>query len=345
MSVLRPEDPRYAEAAIVLLNQSIQSFRGTLDTPITTENCEARLGTSLVINYVAWTELGFLEGQKILEDPEAGGLDLSGDLLFLLGSGVRSVFFSAFPIFQEHDSPFIKAGQYHPCDHLQAEADARGTNWREIMRRLLYKYDDPRYQGCPSRASSPSNHGSAPSLYDMDLDMSTSASPESISTPPAAASPSTPASDLTASCGREPTLYEEHYLQRVIERTNDTARCYRMAMDGLTARTLYERISQRLSVLISFIPEDGSEMEPLPEARQLDIERYCFSFPTLCIGAFRPLILGNDSRALLILYHTYRVANQLLRLRKTWWAVERAATMERLTLAELKSRGLSVDLF
>ncbi|KAH8903033.1 hypothetical protein BR93DRAFT_931470 [Coniochaeta sp. PMI_546] len=344
-SVLQPQDPRYAEAAILLLNQSTQSFRGTLDAPITTDNCEARLGTSVLINYVAWTELGFLEGQRILADPDAGGLDMSMDLLFLLGSGVRQVFFSAFPIFKERDSPFIKVGRYHPCDNLQEEADKRGTDWRGIMKRLIRLYDDPRYQSSPTQPPSPSTHGSSPGPYELNLDMSPGLSPAACASSSAAASPAAPVPEWTESCGRAPTSYEDHYLQRVIERTNDSARSMRYFLDGLTARTIYERIAQRLSVLISLIPEDGAEMVPLPEARHLDIERYCFSFPTLCIGPFLPLILENDSRALVVLYHTYRAANRLLRFEKTWWAVERAATMEKLTLAELKARGLSADLF
>ncbi|KAB5566725.1 hypothetical protein GE09DRAFT_1218982 [Coniochaeta sp. 2T2.1] len=358
MSVLRPQDPRYAEAAIVLLNQSIQSFRGTLDTPITMDNCESRLGTSILINYMAWTELGFLDGQLITADPRAGGLDMSMDLLFLLGSGVRQVFFGAFPLFKEHDSPFVKIGEYHPCDNLEQEADRRGSNWREIMTRMFLKFDDPSYQGSPQRPPPPaSRQGSSPSIYDdMDLEMSSTdhSSPEAYS----AASPSpyvwTPAPPTPgqepgepswqSSCGKETVSYAEHYLQRVMERTNNPARSLRYHLDGLRGRTIYERITQRLSVLLSFIPEDGSEVEPLPEERLLDIERYFFSFPTLCFGPFLPLILENDSRALVVLHHTYRAANRLLRFEKTWWAAERSRVMESLTLAELKARGLSADI-
>ncbi|KAB5583205.1 hypothetical protein GE09DRAFT_948325 [Coniochaeta sp. 2T2.1] len=335
MYVLRPQDPSYAEAAIVLLNQSIQSFRGTLDTPITMENCESRLGTSLLINYMAWTELGFLEGQLITADTPAGGLDMSMDLLFLLGSGVRQVF-SAFPLFKEHESPFIKIGEYHPCDNLEKEADRRGSNWREIMTRMFFKFDDPNYQGSTNRPPPPgSRQGSSPSIYDdMDLEMSSTdqSSPEAY----CAASPSP--------CGKETVSYAEHYLQRVMERTNNPARSLRYHLDGLTDRTIYERITQRLSVLLSFIPEDGSEVAPLPEERLLDIERYFFSFPTLCFGPFLPLILENDLRALVVLHHTYRAANRLLRFEKTWWAAERSRVMEKLTLAELKARGLSADI-
>ncbi|OIW25331.1 hypothetical protein CONLIGDRAFT_648368 [Coniochaeta ligniaria NRRL 30616] len=361
MSVLRPQYPRYAEAAIVLLNKSIQSFRGTLDTPITHDNCEARLGTSTLINYIMWTELGFLEGQSILTDPEAGGLDMSKDLLFLLGSGVRQVFYSAFPIFKEHDSPFIAVGKYHPCDNLQEEADKRGTKWREIMRRLIYLFDDPSYQGSPNQPPSPSTQEASPSPCVMDLDTSAFQSPETHSSSSAAASPSGPVSEWTESCNEDylqriiertkgpvsgcTASCDEDYLQRIIERTDNSARSTRYILDSRTARSIYERISQRLAVLVSFIPEDGSEMVPLPVERQLDIERYCFSFPTLCIGPFLPLILENDSRALVVLYHTYRAANRLLPFDKTWWAVERAATMEKLTLVELKARGLSADLY
>ena len=358
MSVLRPQDPRYAEAAIVLLNQSIQSFRGTLDTPITKDNCESRLGTSVLINYMTWTELGFLEGQPIMADPKLGGLDMSMDLLFLLGSGIRQVFFSAWPLFQQCDSPCLKIAEYHPCDNLEKEADRRGSNWRETMKRLCLKFDDPSYQGSPQRPAAPQScQGSSPSIYDdLDIEMSSTdpSSPDTHSTAypnPYVWTPPTPTPDQeysepsSHSCCREETVsYAEHYLQRIVERTNNPARRLRYQLDGLTDRTIYERITQRLSVLLSFIPENGEEMIPLPEERCLDIERYFFSFPTLCFGPFLPLILGNDSRALVVLHHTYRAANRLLRFEKTWWAAERSRLMESLTLAELEARGLSADI-
>lgn len=344
MSVLRPQDPRYAEAAILLLNKSIESFRETLDTPLTLDNCEARVGTSFLINYIAWTELGFLEGQKILADSQAGGLDMSMDLLFLLGSGVRQVVYTAIPLLDEHGSPFTKLGQYRPCYHLQVEADKRGTRWREIMKRLLHIFDDPRYQGSPNRASSPSHQSSSPNTNDMemDIDMSPGPSPKPLSTSSAGASPMAP--EWQGSCAKECVTYDDHHIQRIIERIDDPASVLKSYVVELTDRTIYERVSQRLSVLVSFIPDDGSEMVPLSEQRHLDMERYFFSFPTLYFGPFLSLILENDSRALVVMYHSYRAASRLLRFEKTWWAAERAATMEKLTLAELKARGLSADI-
>lgn len=351
MSVLRPQDPRYAEAAIVLLSKSIQSFRETLDTPITGHTCEARLGTSVLINYMAWTDLGFLDGQKIRADPEAGGLDMSTDPLFLLSAGVRQVFFTAFPVFSEHNSPFIKVSQYHPCHHIQAEADRRGTRWREIMKRLLCLFDDPDYQGCPDDCPSSRKQGSSwrhetvsSSTNDLETDLDTSPGPylEPQSASSAGASP-TPEGPRT--CAKECVTYDEHHLQRLIERTNNATIAARYSQDGPTDRAIYERIAQRLSVLLSFIPDDGSEMESLSEARRCDIERYFYTFPiTLCFGPFLPLILENDSRALFLMYHTYRAANLLLRFEKAWWAAERAPIMEKLTLAELKARGLGAGI-
>lgn len=352
MSVLQPQDPQYAEAAIVLLNKSIQSFRENLDTPLTGETCEARLGTSILINYMAWMDLGFLDGQKIVADPEAGGLDMSRDLLFLLSAGVRQVFFTAIPIFREYDSPFVIVSEYHPCGHLQAEADKRGTNWRGIMKRLLNLFDDPDYQGCPSNVSSSGQQGSSPrhrtaspSTNNVGMDLDTSPGPNLEPQPARSASASPLTSEGPRRCKEERVTYDEHYLHRVIKRTDDSMRDGKMRLYSMTERNVWERISQRLAVPLSFIPEDGSEMEPLPEARYRDIERYFyFSFPTLCFGPILSLILDNDSRAVVLMYHTYRAANRLLRFEKTWWAAERGPMMEKLTLAELKARGLGVGI-
>jgi hypothetical protein len=332
ISTLRPQDARYAEAAIVLLNHSIQSFRETLSTPITNENCDARLGTSLLINYMTWTDIGFIEGQSILDNPDAGGLDLSGDLLFCIGSGIRQVFFTAFPLFRDHSSPFVTAAQYHPCHNLETEADRRGTRWREIMIKFLRLWNDPRYNG----SSPPLTDHSPADSSDTNSDGATAWTPS------------------FSESFDEPVCSEEQYVYRVIERTNDPASIVKFAVEGATARDIYERMVQRISVVLSLIPPEGSfgageditdEFAPLSEERLQDVERYFFSFPTLCFDPFLPLVLNGDSRVLVVLYHTYRAATCLLNFERTWWAAERAVTMEKLIFAELRARGLSVDVY
>jgi hypothetical protein len=346
LSILRPQDPRYAEGALVMLNKSIQSYRENLSKPITVENCDARLGTSILINYMAWNDLDFLEGQSILTNPAAGGLDLSGDQLFLLSSGVRQLFFTAYPIFRDHGSIFTTIAHYHPCDHLEEEAERRGTRWREIWKRLTDLFDDPRYTGTSPDDATDQTLSSTGLEYKSLEWYYTNVSGWSLERPCEGRS----AVGLSA--------FDAEYMWYMIKTDGNPALALELAEQGITARAIYDRIAQRLAVLLSLLPSvegqedsslmkddgeslDGTVPATLSEARLRDVERYFFTFPMiLCFGPFLPLILHGDSRALVLLYHTYRAARCLLTSERAWWAGERAVVMEKLILHELEARGL-----
>ncbi|KAH6849745.1 hypothetical protein B0I37DRAFT_427491 [Chaetomium sp. MPI-CAGE-AT-0009] len=57
-------------------------------------------------------------------------LDLSTDRLYFLSTGVRQIFFMAWPLFQTARSAFACAGLLQPCVALEDAVDARGLNWR-----------------------------------------------------------------------------------------------------------------------------------------------------------------------------------------------------------------------
>lgn len=120
MMTLCPDMPCYSRAATRLLNSSLQAFHQILNSPFILKNCYQVLGTSILIHYLCWCNLGFLEGHPALsssspstmemtsddseQDPEEDQsastlppLDLSGDQLFSLSSGVRQVLHVAQP--------------------------------------------------------------------------------------------------------------------------------------------------------------------------------------------------------------------------------------------------------
>lgn len=62
----------------------------------------------------------------------------------------------------------------------------------------------------------------------------------------------------------------------------------------------------------------------------------------LCFGPFLPLISSGDSRALVVLFHIYRVVRILLPTDEFWWCRRRAEVMESAIGDELRARGLEV---
>jgi hypothetical protein len=352
LSVLRPQDPRYAEAAMVMLNRSLSSYRETVPLPLTADNCDSRLGTSVLINYMVWSDLDFLEGQSILTNPTAGGLDLSRDLMFLLSGGVRQVFFSAFPIFQNHGGVFSTIGSYHPCDNLEEEAERRGTNWKDLMQRLIDLFDDPKYVSTSANrdadADPPKSDESLPPIgwYLREVNCLRGSKQRAL--------------ELPYYVGNDIAMGAFHikYMAYLIETLGNTGEAVRLAEKGVSARVIYARIARRLAVLMSLTPfmegnesslvgvanPDGTFPTTLSEERLRDCERYFFTFPMiLCFGPFLPFIFEGDSRALVLLYYTYRAARRLLTSSRTWWAGKRPVVMEKLILCELKSRGLNPD--
>ncbi len=81
-----------------------------------------------------------------------------------------------------------------------------------------------------------------------------------------------------------------------------------------------------------------------PEIRQEDIVRYVLTFAMLCFGPFLNLISTSDSRAMVVLYHFYKVVGALCPTDNEWWCQDRVMVMEAAIREELNARGLNVCL-
>ncbi|OLN83073.1 Sterol uptake control protein 2-like protein 10 [Colletotrichum chlorophyti] len=106
-------------------------------------------------------------------------------------------------------------------------------------------------------------------------------------------------------------------------------------------REAFRLIVGRLAVLLALWKFRDSN--PSPPATG-DLERFALAFPLFCTGAFLDMIVANDSRALLVLYHFYRTFRLLSGARETWWASERCTAMENLIGRELERRCVDVSL-
>lgn len=352
LSILRPDDRRYRHIAMQLLIKSVQLFRKNLSLPITAQNGDALMGTSLMIHYLAWSNIQFLDEQPqvspsgAIDDYKSPGgvLDISQDQLFLLSAGVQQVFKEALPHFWLDQSDFVGIALYSPRNSLEEVARRRDEDPYRFTDAFMRVWDDPRFQTAEittyetsdpyfsAYLSSPKGNGTC--IYqhiktlsnELAVDTSPPFGPQLLNAPPR----NRDELACDAEIPRQPGL-------------GNTA-------PGDNKRPGFERASRRLSLLLSFL--SLAPLPPLPtkphspemNPSQADFERYIFAFPVVASGPFLELALRGDVRTLVILFHFYRAARLLLTARESWWAKERSRVLEGLILGELKARGLGVCL-
>ena len=388
LDYLHPGHPDYHRAKYALLNKALHDYRETLSAPITTDNCDALLGTANLIQYLMWCDLSFMEGQEPppphlpqthththtrTRTPSAPpSLDLSGDRLYFLSTGVRQIFFMAWPLFQTPQSVFNNVGLLQPCVALEDVVDARGLGWQRHLRGFMDLYDNPRYRGGMRSSTTSSSCASVSS--------ETSQSSGSFPATPAAGSASGSGSGQAATASGSAAAYFEGLLQSVSASAPfSTGPAYSVmtlwqsykegeayvrnagAHDETLMRAAYKRLVARLAVAMAFVLDrEGGEGGACPAMtaatgrrgsglrqpalKQEDMVRYVATFPMMCFGPLLTLISGGDSRMLVVLLHIYRVTGALLPGETYWWCRRRVEAMEDAIGRELRSRGLEVCL-
>jgi hypothetical protein len=355
LDYMQPGHPQYHRAKYALLDKALHDYREALSAPITADNCDALLGTANLIQFLMWCDLSFMEGQQ----PQQATLDLSGDRLYFLSTGVRQIFFMAWPLFQAPQSAFRNVGLLQPCMALEDAVDARGLSWQRYLHGFMDLYDNPRYHGGGRRAAS----SYASSERSHSPGSSGSATPPP---PPAAgfASASGPGSDAylegildsmppatSAPMYKVMTLYQSYKEGEAYVRSAG-------AHDAALTRAAYKRLVSRLAVAMAFVAdlEEGEESAcpasggrrsgraPQPGLRDADRMRFVTVFPMMCFGPLLTLISGGDSRMLVVLLHMYRVSGVLLAAETFWWCRRRVEVMQDEIGRELRRRGLEVCL-
>ncbi|KXH40969.1 hypothetical protein CNYM01_12599 [Colletotrichum nymphaeae SA-01] len=105
-------------------------------------------------------------------------------------------------------------------------------------------------------------------------------------------------------------------------------------------RAAFTGIVERLSVIVALWQHRSTN--PQPPATP-DLERYVLAFPLFCFGPFLDMIVANDPRALLVLYHFYETSRLLLGEddeEPTWWACDRLSAMPKTLEQELRRKGV-----
>lgn len=337
LSTLRPDVARYSRAALALLGKSASLFGAKLTGPATAHDWEALIAASVLMHYISWSHVEFLDEQGQLPlhhlddheddddtDTNSGSRShaaaaaltahLAQDPLFRLSAGVRGVFAGAAALLGPA-SVFIAASVYSPKAAIEALVARRGLDPRRFVPRFMAVWDDPLCQ--PPPAATARGNGGGP------LRQPQQQHEEAVMLH---LEPYVP--DVAAAAGAPPK----------------GARCVTtLLQQGAGAadpqRAVFRYIAERLSLIFNLVCMAAADDAPLGE-HGAEIDLFFFNFPVLCSMVFRDASLARDPRALIVLCHFYRAARILLTGPASWWARQRSRIIEGLILRELKVRGL-----
>lgn len=374
LDYLHPGHPQYHRAKYALLNKALHDYRETLSAPITADNCDALLGTANLIQFLMWCDLSFMDGQQQQQQqqpPEttSSGLDLSGDRLYFLSTGVRQIFFMAWPLFQTPQSVFQHVGLLQPCMALEDVVDARGLRWQRDVRGFMDMYDNPRYRGGRTGLRGVSSRSSSSSASSCASSSDGSSRSPPGSSPAPSPGRSTGGASVSATAGAGSGAYLEGVLNSLPSSRAPTynvmtlwqsykegeayVRSGGVHDEGLM-RAAFKRLVTRLAVAMAFVMDEEEGGCPAsgtravgyrqPELKRSDMMRYVATFPMMCFGPLLALISSGDSRMLVVLFHIYCVTGALLPGETYWWCRRRVEVMKDAIGRELRSRGLEVCL-
>lgn len=350
---------RYSQCALQLWTKSASLLRDKLSRPIDMTSVEKLIGASILMQYIAWSHVEFLDEHQNYPrgDIPSSCINITHDPLFNLSSGVKDLYFEAFPALWESQSVFLSTALYNPRLKIEEAIEHRGLDPGAYVTFFTGIWEDPRF------------HVTAPSVLDQH-----------------ARPPSTPSSSSSSSLDRFEDFInsgQAHGSQPVQERLLSIVGIFRILSgcmsqdsppqlqedpDGTTSpvypvspssifqqdlsdaqRTAFHFVSRGVSIAmcLAFIssartPTANCGTATVLTHLQSDIERYLFSFPTICTGTFRDLVLQGDPRALVVLLHFYHSTQILLGGDQGWWARDRCRVMQSLIWKHLNAKGLDV---
>lgn len=342
LTYLVPDEPRYQHAKDYLFGRALRDYREALSAPITADNCDPLLGGAVLVHYLLWCDLNFMDGQ-VGGGSSSAPLDLSADRLYWLSTGQRQIFFMSWPLFQRPESIFMRVGILQPCMALSDEVDARGLNWRRLARPFMDLYDDPRYHG---------GRGDVETVRPGTAD-TTASSPMLSPLSPSASSRacSVPLEEIDETFAyRSTDMLKVLILWESYKEGEDFVKAGGVRNETLTRRA-YRRLADRLAIAMAYVEDGGFERTCAATERggrhgtmfrREHVMRYVLTFPMLCFGPLLSLISAGDSRALVLLYHVYHVVDVMLQGGEYWWCQRRTKIMLKAIREELDARGLSV---
>lgn len=324
---LRPDDRKYTQASMQLIVKTAQLFRRNLSRAFTKHNCEALMGAALLINYISWSDVGFLIDDDVDFSKSKKGLRLEQDQLFLMNPGIVRVWFAAVPVFIDEGSVFVQLMTRDPRSSVERVLVEKGENPERFVEPFMGMWDDELFQV----------RGGA---VERDIDGPTSYAWRFLS---GLERDLLPCRGNSAYDGRHNEQNRMVYLKATVTKlTAQSMSLHESSPDP--ARESFEYIIRRLSPLMCCVAslESNTQTDPIIESCAADIEQLVFGFPILCCGPFAELVTREDSRALVFLFHFYWAVHVLLGER-CWWAVTRSRLMVKAILKELETRGIDME--
>jgi hypothetical protein len=129
---------QYYCAELQLQASAASLFSERLSSPITAQNSEALIAASILMQYISWSNLKFLDNE---DQP-----GLSDDPLFGLSSGVKCLYAKTLPTLWGRDSPFLTAVLYTPKVAIAEAIIQDGQDPRRFVDHFMAIWDDPRYR-------------------------------------------------------------------------------------------------------------------------------------------------------------------------------------------------------
>jgi hypothetical protein len=93
------KDPsRYTQCALQLWTRSASLLRDKLSRPIDSTSVEQLIGASVLMQYIAWSHVEFVDEHQVSHGGDIPScINMTHDPLFNLSSGVKDLYFEAFP--------------------------------------------------------------------------------------------------------------------------------------------------------------------------------------------------------------------------------------------------------
>ncbi|KJR83647.1 uncharacterized protein SPSK_04417 [Sporothrix schenckii 1099-18] len=330
-----PEGTRYSYVARGLLGRSASLFSEQLSSPVTADNSEALIATSMLMQYISWSSLDFLGEMKVNHEDMSQGdifkqnhtIDVDGepyyphllsqrllqDPLVQLSSGVFGIVCETYPILWSTGSDFFAATIYSPRHVLEEAIRQHGQDPDRYVSHFMTIWDDRRHR--ENEVTDKSHLSTFPKP------------PICPAVGPKPLSPTQDRSNATSSSSETEDSHRKRF-RRIASRLSLMFCLVSMIRGSWIPRADYD------PRFLSAVSDGLAELQP-------DIERCCFLFPVLSGNLLRNLVSQDDSRALILLGHFYRAARILLTSQSAWWARQRSTIMEETILKELATRGLT----